>query len=145
MVEKLPFCATLYIAIKTLSVAPCQGGMPIGAIAMLPDSIVAQIRQLLSEEELSQREIARRLGVSRGTVHAIAVGRRPDRSSRRRERLNGFRYPSGPPRRCPGCGGLVQMPCLLCYLRSRRQKSCSDERVPCCGIVRSTNEAAPRG
>jgi hypothetical protein len=74
----------------------------------------------LDEGTLSQRNIARRIGFSRGTVHAIARGKRPD-------------YPGGagpsdflplprPPQRCPGCGGMVRMPCLLCYIRGLKDR-----------------------
>jgi hypothetical protein len=73
---------------------------------------------LLRSGELSQRMIARQMGVSHATVNAIARGRRPDRSRRpRRDRVR-LVSPSGPPRRCSRCGALVQMPCLACLLRA---------------------------
>ncbi len=85
---------------------------------MLAEAVVEQIRDLLAIGELSQRKIARRLGVSRGSVNAISQDRRPDYA--RSARAAGQRFPQreGVPRRCPGCGGMVQMPCLLCYVRS---------------------------
>ena len=43
---------------------------------MLSLSLVEQIVDLLNEGELSQRRIAARVGVSRGTVASIASGRR---------------------------------------------------------------------
>ena len=43
---------------------------------MLPLATVQEIRRLLDEGQLSQRKIAAQLGVSRGTVGAIASGRR---------------------------------------------------------------------
>ena len=83
---------------------------------MIALEMVEEIRRLLEADQLSQRQIADRVGVSRGTVNAIAAGRgsHGDRVPR----------PSGPPRRCPGCGGLVQMPCVACGVRAilRRQR-----------------------
>jgi hypothetical protein len=84
---------------------------------MIEPTVVETIRRLLVQQRLPQREVARRLGVSRGTVHAIAQGKRPDCPAR--EEPVDFHWSLGPPRRCPGCGGMVRMPCLLCYLRAR--------------------------
>jgi len=84
---------------------------------MLAPGLVAEVRRLLVERRLSQRKIARTTGVSRGTVNAIARGIRPDYETRRGPWQGHFVPPSGPLRRCPGCGGLVQMPCLVCYVR----------------------------
>jgi hypothetical protein len=84
---------------------------------MLAQAVVEQISQLLQEGRTSQRKIARRLGVSRGTVSAIAHGERPDYLSVRGGEGDDFFTPLGPPRRCPGCGGMVYMPCLLCHIR----------------------------
>jgi len=92
---------------------------------MIAAAVEREIRELLAEGTVSQRKIAQRLGVSRGTVNAIACGRRPDYAARRREPPSGWIPPSGLPTRCPGCGGLVQMPCLACHVRAimRRQRS----------------------
>ena len=87
---------------------------------MIAQAIVDEIRCLLDKGTLSQRTIARRIGVSRGTVNAIAQGKRPDYSGLRRN-ADDFSPPAGPPRRCPGCGGMVLMPCLLCHVRAIRQ------------------------
>ena len=45
---------------------------------MLAPSVVEEIRRLLAEDTLSYRKIARLTGVSRGTIGAIASGKRPD-------------------------------------------------------------------
>ena len=86
---------------------------------MIAPSEVEEIKRLLAEKRLSQRKIAVRLGVSRGTVHAIARGKRRDRPPREPERP---RRPAGPPERCPGCGGQVYMPCLLCRARAVKER-----------------------
>jgi len=82
---------------------------------MLAPEIVQEIRRLLSEGVLSQRRIARLMKVSRGTVGAIASGKRPDYTKRRSDDED--RQPTGPPRRCPECGGMVLMPCQACETR----------------------------
>ena len=83
---------------------------------MIASAVVQQIRRLAAGASLSQRKIARRLGVSRGTVIAIALGRRPDYAADKGGSED-FSSSPGPPRRCPGCGGMVTMPCLLCNIR----------------------------
>jgi len=83
---------------------------------MVSQGVVDQILRLLAEGQLSQRKIALSVGVSRGTIGAIAKGHRP-RIRTTEERFADPNRPLGPPRRCPGCGGLVYMPCLLCRVR----------------------------
>ena len=56
---------------------------------MLALTVVQQIEQLLKEGQLSQRKIAARLGVSRGTVGAIADGRRETGEATGREPVSG--------------------------------------------------------
>ena len=85
---------------------------------MIASPVVAEIKRLLSDRELSQRKIALRMGVSRGTVGSIASGKRPDYEARRRTRKDSFIAPTGPPVRCPGCGGMARMPCLACHVRA---------------------------
>lgn len=88
---------------------------------MLAPETVERIRDLLAEGRMSQRGVARALRVSRGTVDAIACGRRPAYPARIRQGLPGPDSPSGPRERCPGCGGMVEMPCLACRLRALRE------------------------
>jgi DNA-binding XRE family transcriptional regulator len=89
---------------------------------MIAPTVIAEIRRLLREEHLSQRRVARRMQVSRGTVQAIATGNRPEYEFRRRHVDPEFTPPSGPWKRCPHCGGLVQMPCLACRVRTIQQR-----------------------
>jgi hypothetical protein len=86
---------------------------------MIATAVIEEIRELLRTRRMSQRAIAERLGVSRGTVNAIACGKRSASAVRNRRENKGFQPPDGVFRRCPGCGGLVQMPCLLCYVRAK--------------------------
>jgi hypothetical protein len=82
---------------------------------MLPQAKVEEVHRLLALGNISQRQIARELGISRGTVGAIASGKRLD-------------FPANipeadfqcllPPMRCRGCGGLVHHPCRLCRIRA---------------------------
>ena len=86
---------------------------------MLALSVVEEIDRLLKEGRLSQRKIARQLGVSRGTVSAIARGDRAlfGKTAQADEREG---EPLGPPARCPQCGFLVYIPCLVCRTREYR-------------------------
>lgn len=83
-------------------------------------SVIAEIRRLLAEGKASQRGIARQLGVSRGTVNAVALGRRQDRPPAQVAEILPV-FAEGPPERCPGCGGMVRMPCLACRIESMRR------------------------
>ena len=84
---------------------------------MIAPKTVAEIRRMLTEGTLSQRKIAGLTGVSRGTVGAIASGKRPDYETVRPPQDDEWEEPAGPPERCPGCGGTVYMPCRLCHTR----------------------------
>jgi len=88
---------------------------------MIAPGIVDEVVRLLDEGRLSQREIARVSGISRGTVGSIAQGKRPRVRTSDDTFLDPTR-PLGPPRRCPGCGGLVYLPCLLCRIRESKAR-----------------------
>jgi hypothetical protein len=85
---------------------------------MLPLPVVQEIRRCLDEGALSQRKIARQVGVSRGTVGAIASGRRGTHGREPRpDRPEQCCY-ERPPQRCHGCGARVYLPCILCRTRA---------------------------
>lgn len=85
---------------------------------MLSTATYRQIQELLARGGLSQRAIARQLGVSRNTVGAIARGERLDYDAMRRVReRREVPSPDGPRRRCPTCGALVYPPCVACRVR----------------------------
>ncbi len=83
---------------------------------MLAPWLVEQVKQLLAEGRHSQRQVARIVGVSRGTVHAIATGKRRDRPAPKPSGFPG-QEPPGPVERCAGCGAVVETPCRLCRVR----------------------------
>jgi DNA-binding XRE family transcriptional regulator len=88
---------------------------------MLALAVEEEIKQLLREATLSQRAIALKVGVSRGTVNAIACGRRPDYDEKHRLRAGNLISTKSLPRRCPMCGALVYMPCLACRVRAWKE------------------------
>ena len=88
---------------------------------MLPTTLVHEIDRLLREGELSHRKIAAHLGVSRGTISAIASGRRGLYGKEPFEPHSPL-VPSSPPTRCPHCGYRVYLPCLICRIRQHQQR-----------------------
>lgn len=89
---------------------------------MLPRSLVEEVDRLLKERKLSQRKIAAQLGVSRGTVGAIASGRRKLFGKEREMEAMRPLVPLSPPKRCPSCGYHVFLPCLVCGTRAFRDR-----------------------
>jgi transcriptional regulator with XRE-family HTH domain len=90
---------------------------------MVPPERVREVQRLLSEGALSYRDIARRVNISRGTVLAIAKGRRPDYDALRQARAAENSEPAEPPCRCPACGYRVYLPCRICSLRARQERA----------------------
>ena len=64
-------------------------------------------------------------GVSRGTVSAIAQGKRDDL---RRRPIDDWDEPLGPLVRCSECGGRVYAPCRLCRIRRLKADERADRR-----------------
>ena len=89
---------------------------------MIAAKTVAEIRRLLAEGRANQRAIAQQTGVCRGTVGAISCGRRPDYDLLQPSEDDEWETPSGPPKRCPQCGGRVYLPCQLCRVRNTSVK-----------------------
>ena len=89
--------------------------------------LVPHILHLLGSG-LTQRAVARQLGVSRSTIVSIVSGEwtRKDRESLQRlhnrlmgkDEATGIIYPreDTPYTRCPTCRALVKMPCLRCQI-----------------------------
>lgn len=88
---------------------------------MLPLTLIEEVQRLLQEGQFSQRKIASLLKVSRGTVSAIASGKRGI-YGRESEDQTSCRHHESPPERCLGCGGMVYLPCLLCAARKYKQR-----------------------
>lgn len=89
---------------------------------MLAKSLIDEVDRLLKLGTLSQREIAARLKVSRGTVSAIASGRRGLHGRESTGDDAATHAPLSPPVRCPRCGYRVYMPCLVCRSRDYRKR-----------------------
>ena len=83
---------------------------------MIKNDIIRKILYLVKQEKMSQRQIAKRLGVSRGTVQAVAHGRRSEHISSAMKAVATWIVPSGKPKRCHKCGSWVKIPCLACQL-----------------------------
>lgn len=90
---------------------------------MLPQSTIAEVARLLREEKLSQRKIAERLQISRGTVGAIASGGRGLHGRLPKEDEPQLFVPCSPPKRCPQCGYRVYLPCLICNTRQFQDRA----------------------
>ncbi|WP_197528854.1 winged helix-turn-helix transcriptional regulator [Aeoliella mucimassa] len=80
--------------------------------------MINEIRMLLAEEKLSQRQIATRLGVSRGTVNNLATALQTTRTQRSEVDHSGVQRIG----RCPHCGARVQLPCVACQARAYRRR-----------------------
>ena len=96
---------------------------------MIATGVVEEIRRLL-KDGLSQRRIASQIGVSRGTVNAIAQGKLVRNTLHRHVNNDGFTPPTGLPVRCPECGCRVQMPCLVCYIRRQAERKRAKPLAP---------------
>src|SRR5947209_2513620 len=88
----------------------------------LTPKVVREVQRLLVEERLSFRIVAKRMGCSRASIAAIAS--RPYRplvesqeDSDWDDLLHSGELFHGPLARCPGCGAMVYLPCLLCRMR----------------------------
>ena len=84
---------------------------------MILPAVIEQVKSHLADGKLSQRKIAALTGVSRGTVGAIAAGKRSDCDAVPSNPEDPFEQSAEPPQQCPGCGGTVLMPCRLCGVR----------------------------
>ncbi|MAT68487.1 MAG: hypothetical protein CMJ58_03090 [Planctomycetaceae bacterium] len=96
---------------------------------MLSVKVVEEICRLLAEGELSQRAIAKRLSVSRGVIGAIASGKRGIYGRETPRAADPTDWDGQPPQRCPTCGGMVRMPCLLCEARAYRRRQRRNARA----------------
>jgi hypothetical protein len=110
---------------------------------MLAISVVEEIQRLLDEGKLSQRKIAARLGVGRGTVGAIASGQRGLYGRETDPDGPHPLVPQAPPERCPQCGFLVYTPCMICSTRDYRQRR-RDERLQAATSVGANRQRVAR-
>lgn len=108
------------------------------------------VREMLDAGGLSQRQIARAAGVSRGSVASIAAGKRHEPPAASVDEWS-VAEDEGPPVRCQGCGGLVYVPCRLCRARNWRAersrhflKDASDRRNDRWRVETAANTPADR-
>ena len=81
---------------------------------MISAECESYVRTLLASGEYTRRAIAKRAGVSRGTVDAIAGGRRERRPLP--AEVDGDEQPAIVAR-CATCGARTVIPCLACFVR----------------------------
>ena len=85
---------------------------------MIHNDIICEAQRLL-RRGTSYRAVARELGISRGTVGKVALGRRvPVEAGACAEDENPPYHSNTPPVRCPTCGGVVYMPCVACRVKT---------------------------
>ena len=93
---------------------------------MIDRATVQKIKQLLAEK-VPHRQIAKRVGISRGTIGLMAKGHEPPQRGRDTQQNKDLAITqqnkdlamlNRPFLRCPGCGGLCQLEengkCLAC-------------------------------
>ena len=108
---------------------------------MLSLVMIEKIEWLLRSADLSQRQVAMRLGVSRGSVAAIARGKRSAKQQRSASALQIASKDQHAPQivpdfdavpvRCPSCGCRVYLPCLVCHLRKMERDRRAIRRLGC--------------
>ena len=89
---------------------------------MISAATVNEVKRLLAQGDLSQRDVARIAGVGRSTVANIAAGRWVNRPAPHASDDVWLPRPNGSPMRCPTCGGRVYMPCLACHVRELKAR-----------------------
>lgn len=86
--------------------------------------MVDEAQRLWSTGQWSQRQISRYLGICRATVRLIILGKYTIRLREQDEQQAAMFDPeAGPPEHCPTCGGMVYMPCHLCYVRGLKSRA----------------------
>ncbi len=105
---------------------------------MIAAKVVAEVCRMLAEGKHSQRAIARLTGICRGSVATIASGKWAERRALRGAAEEGIAETAGPPQRCPGCGAMVTMPCVLCQVLERQASAagCPSSRAMAASVRR---------
>jgi hypothetical protein len=88
---------------------------------MIAEEKIREAELMLARGKLSQRKIAKITGLSRGTISMIANGKRKVQAKTVAPDLPPEQEKS-PPVRCPCCGAMVRMPCLLCFLKNLAER-----------------------
>jgi transcriptional regulator with XRE-family HTH domain len=94
---------------------------------MISEAVEREVKRLLETGGITQRGIARRIGVSRQTVANVknrkpveirkAIKRKLENSLAEMEKIVGGRI-----NRCPGCGALVYGECYECCLKKAKKE-----------------------
>ncbi len=101
---------------------------------MISAQLVRAVEALLRRGDLSHRQIAKRLGTSRQTVDRVAGGKhRACRDELPAEPVEPIAV-----RRCPGCGAIAAVPCLVCRLREMIAAGRLPKPAPAAGKRSST-------
>jgi hypothetical protein len=101
---------------------------------MIDSKTILSIRHAIHHDNMTHKDAAKKFKVSRGAVNLAASGA----ISREGESVSLSCKDTSPPTgqyvRCPGCGGMVQMPCLSCYMSN-------GEEYPDCVVNAAFNPA----
>jgi hypothetical protein len=91
---------------------------------MIADGVIEECQQLLASG-VTHREIARRLGISRGTIDSVRSGKRQPGDHQKGKGKNETRQLFGTvaPRKCQVIGNHVVTtdPCLGCFMKIQRE------------------------
>ena len=99
---------------------------------MIPYGQYLEIKRLLATTSVSAVKIAERVGVSRASVDNIKreqePRQRPTKPPKPKRKRGRWRPPKpvlsrdGPLVRCPECGGMTHMPCMVCEVRAFKEE-----------------------
>ena len=84
--------------------------------------MLREIPRLAATGQWSQRRLARFFGIARDTVKNVLEGKYQAHQQEREANDHLLFDQVDPPHRCPGCGGLVHLPCHLCHIRRLKQR-----------------------
>jgi len=102
-----------------------SGRVSRGEALLLDPALVADVHRLHATGQYTQRAIARKTGVSRGSVATIVSGRRPDYQALRaaKQAADAEQPPSlnGPRSHCDECGCTVTQPCVACRAKAAQR------------------------
>lgn len=98
---------------------------------MLEKDLIHHAQEMLLDGRLSYRKIAEQLGVSRSSIAKIAAARRKTIVVPKPLQISedSWYQDEGQFTRCPGCGGMVHLPCRLCDVRAQCDQELELRRI----------------